>query len=88
MRLNRSLLIASAITMSLGSVASAQYPQVPPELQKVTDDRKQAANERSDAAFAKAMAQIEKDAANGKPYIPWAAQPGDLPQAPAHATLR
>jgi hypothetical protein len=35
----------------------------------------------SDEAWAKALPIIEADAKKGKPYIPWAAKPGDLPQA-------
>jgi hypothetical protein len=63
------------------SCAFAQYPTVPKELQDAEDAKMQAADQRSDEAFAKAMVQIEKDEAKGKPYIPWAAKPGDLPQA-------
>ncbi len=81
MNRNRTSLFASAIAIAISAVASAQYPQVPPEMQKATDERKKAADERSDAIFKSAMPQIEKDAANGRPYIPWAKQPSDLPQA-------
>ena len=37
--------------------------------------------EHSNAAWAKALPVIEKEAKNGRPYIPWAARPIDLPQA-------
>lgn len=79
--MNRTLLLASSITMVLVSLVNAQYPQVPADLQRATDERKVAADQRSDAAFAKAMVQIEKEAKNGRPYLPWAATPADLPQA-------
>lgn len=35
----------------------------------------------SDSAWEKALPIIDRDAKNGKPYIPWAATPKDLPQA-------
>src|SRR6187455_1703226 len=37
--------------------------------------------DRSDARWAKALPIIEADAKKGKPFIHWAAKPGDLPQA-------
>ena len=40
-----------------------------------------AADARSDEAFQKALPLIQADEKNGKPYIPWAAKPEDLPQA-------
>ena len=43
--------------------------------------RRQAATARSDAAWEKAQPAIKAWAAKGKPYIPWAAKPEDLPQA-------
>jgi hypothetical protein len=45
----------------------------------------QALLERSDAAWEKALPIIKQWEAKGKPYIPWAAKPDDLPQAPIPA---
>lgn len=59
----------------------AQYPQVPREIQQAADEAKHAADQRSDEAFAKAMPTIEEWAKKGKPYLPGAEKPGDLPQA-------
>lgn len=40
------------------------------------------ARRRSDEAWAKALPIIiEKEAEQGRPYIPWASRPDDLPQA-------
>ncbi len=39
------------------------------------------ARRRSDLAWEKALPIIEAEAKTGKPYIPWAARPSDLPQA-------
>lgn len=75
-----SLLLVS-ILISLSSVLFAQYPQVPRAIQdsadRVLDAEKQSAAE----AFAKALPTIKEEALHGRPYIPWAARPTDLPQA-------
>ncbi len=39
------------------------------------------ANRRSDEAWARALQVVKSWEAKGKPYIPWAAKPEDLPQA-------
>lgn len=39
------------------------------------------ADKRSDEAWEKALVIIEEEAKQGKPYIPWASRPNDLPQA-------
>jgi hypothetical protein len=59
----------------------AQYPRISQEVQAESNRRARAASERSDAAWEKAQPAIQAAAANGKPYIPWAAKPDDLPQA-------
>ncbi len=61
--------------------ASAQYPKIPAEVKKASDDMMSAARRQSDVAWAKALPVIEEYAKQGKPYIPWAGRPTDLPQA-------
>ncbi len=61
--------------------AMAQYPQVPQQVQRTTDSMMKEAQRKSEIAWAKALPIIEADAKNGKPFIPWAARPTDLPQA-------
>lgn len=61
--------------------ASAQYPKIPAEVKKASEDMMSAARKQSDAAWAKALPVIEEYAKQGKPYIPWAGRPTDLPQA-------
>jgi len=61
--------------------ASAQYPQVPSEVKAATNKMMEDALRHSDEAWQKALPIIEKEAREGKPYIPWAARPVDLPQA-------
>lgn len=60
----------------------AQYPKIPPALESKGDSVLNEVKRLSDVAWAKALPQVEKDAKNGKPFIPWAAKPSDLPQSP------
>src|SRR4051812_35956426 len=70
-----------AATTCIGTRAHAQYPQVPGDVQRAADAAKAAADKRSDEAFAKAMSAVQEWEKKGKPYIPSAAKPEDLPQA-------
>lgn len=62
-------------------MVSAQYPKVPPEAQKFADSVMQIAGMASQKAWKKAFPVIQEEAKKGKPYIPWAHRPTDLPQA-------
>ncbi|HMP91878.1 MAG TPA: polysaccharide lyase, partial [Phnomibacter sp.] len=73
--------IVSISLFSLQNVANAQYPQIPPEVQRQADSLIRLAEKRSDTAWWKAYPIIKADARRGKPYIPFAAKPDDLPQA-------
>ena len=57
------------------------YPVVPRDLKAAAEARKTLADKRSDEIFAHALPEIEAWAARGKPYLPGAAKPEDLPQA-------
>ena len=59
----------------------AQYPSVPKEVQEETARMMKEAQRKSDEAWEKAWPIIDADAKRGKPYIPWAGRPTDLPQA-------
>src|SRR6185312_9947085 len=61
--------------------AFAQYPHVSKEQQDAAAAMMKEAYRKSDSAWAVAYPIVERDARNGKPYIPWAARPTDLPQA-------
>ena len=75
----RSLMIISAL--GLTQIAKAQYPEIPHDVQVWSDSLLDAARKHSDEAWAKAYPIIDQEARNGKPYIPWASRPTDLPQA-------
>lgn len=59
----------------------AQYPRIPKEVQAEANQMMEEARRQSDIAWEKALPIIEAEAKAGKPYIPWAARPSDLPQA-------
>ncbi|HEX6428067.1 MAG TPA: polysaccharide lyase [Niastella sp.] len=79
MKMFRNLLLVSAVGLS--TPALAQYPKIPQDVQKWSDSLMNAERIQSDAAWAKALPIITQEAKQGKPYIPWAARPYDLPQA-------
>jgi len=69
------------ITTGFVQNAFAQYPHESKEEQEAAADMMKEAYRKSDSAWAVAYPIVERDARNGKPYIPWAARPTDLPQA-------
>ena len=79
MKLNKKLL--TFLLLGIGFFAKAQYPTIPDDVKKATEAYMADAMRKSDEAWQKAQVIIDRDARNGKPYIPWAARPTDLPQA-------
>lgn len=63
------------------SLVTAQYPRIPKEVSAKSNKLMEETHEKSDVAWEKALPIIEAEAKAGKPYIPWAARPSDLPQA-------
>ncbi|MFV5690118.1 polysaccharide lyase [Flavobacterium sp. ZT3R25] len=59
----------------------AQYPSLSAEVQAKSKIIMDDASKRSDEAWEKALVIIEQEAKQGKPFIPWASRPNDLPQA-------
>src|SRR5437867_4226982 len=77
----RNILLFTFPVLSLLSICSGQYPTVPQDIQSAADRAKAEADKRSDEAWAKALPVIQEWETKGKPYIPWASHPEDLPQA-------
>lgn len=77
----RNIFKLSILWLGLLSTAYAQYPTIPPDVQKWSDSLMKAATQHSDSAWAIAYPIVKEEAKHGKPYIPWAARPYDLPQA-------
>ncbi len=69
------------ILTSSGSVLRAQYPKVPENVAKETERMMTEAQRLSNDAWSKAYQVVQKEALEGRPFIPWAARPYDLPQA-------
>lgn len=62
-------------------VVKAQYPDIPKDVQETADQLMKDAIRHSDEAWNKAYPIIQEEAKHGKPYVPWAARPIDLPQS-------
>jgi hypothetical protein len=62
-------------------VAHAQYPVIPEAMEKKADSLMAQITARSEQQFLQVKAVVDEEAKHGKPYIPWAAKPSDLPQA-------
>ncbi len=73
-------LIAWALSNPFGLLAQG-YPRLSSEQFASATAMLKASDARSDAMFAKAKPTIEEWAKRGKPYLPSAAMPEDLPQA-------
>jgi hypothetical protein len=66
---------------AIGNVAFAQYPVIPEAMEKKADSLLKSIEEKSELQFLKVKHIVDEEAKHGKPYIPWAAKPSDLPQA-------
>jgi hypothetical protein len=79
MKKRQVFLAAFAATMLIPTVAWAQYPQITEEAKKSYEAKQD--KQREKEAWEKALQIVEKEAKEGRPYIPWASRPYDLPQA-------
>jgi hypothetical protein len=75
----KSIPVIGLLIMS--QAVRAQYPTIPKDVQASSDSLMAAAVKHSDEMWAKAYPIIQEDAKAGKPYIPFAGKPDDLPQA-------
>ncbi len=80
MKSHKNILLALLASVSLHAHAQG-YPKVPANIMEAARVENAAAKKLSDEAFARALPEIEAWAAKGKPYLPGAAKPEDLPQA-------
>lgn len=77
-------LVLGVTTLCLLASSNSIFAQYPKETKEVKEQVAKMMNEmweKSDAAFAKAKPIIEQEAKEGRPYIPWAERPTDLPQS-------
>lgn len=80
-RLVQSLVSVFVVALTASIAVAQGYPKVPAEIMEANRVESAATNKLSDEAFARALPEIQAWAAKGKPYLPGAAKPGDLPQA-------
>ncbi|WP_207492335.1 pectate lyase family protein [Aridibaculum aurantiacum] len=73
--------LAAAAALAMVNTANGQYPTIPKALEDSADAEMKRFEKLSDEAWAKALPIVEAEAKKGKPFIPWAAKPEDLPQA-------
>ncbi|MDB5192868.1 MAG: polysaccharide lyase [Segetibacter sp.] len=69
------------IIVGTTNTASAQYPTIPPAMEDSANTELKRFEKLSDEAWSKALPIVEADEKKGKPFVPWAAKPEDLPQA-------
>lgn len=80
MRKVLSFVLLSAMVCT-ANFAFAQYPVIPEAMEKKADSLLNEIEKRSELQFLKVKHIIDAEAKLGKPYIPWAAKPDDLPQS-------
>ncbi len=73
--------IAVIVVLATQSARAQGYPNVPGDIMEASRKERAEAARLSDTAFQHALPEIEAWATKGKPYIPSAAKPDDLPQA-------
>ncbi len=73
--------LLTSLWMTSEPASGQGYPRLSSEHAAASAAKFKAADARSDAAFEKALPEVMKWAEKGKPYIPSAAMPEDLPQA-------
>ncbi|MCA5004703.1 polysaccharide lyase [Sphingobacterium sp. WQ 366] len=81
MRLLKAAFIMMGVAVAYNQDVMAQYPKIPEGVKKASEEMLSNARKQSDAAWEKALPIIDEYAKKGKPYIPWAGRPTDLPQA-------
>jgi len=73
--------VCALIAIAGIGTAQAQYPTIPEKDKKASEDLISETYRLSELAWEKAWPVVEKESAAGRPYIPWAGRPSDLPQA-------
>ena len=72
---------AAFVSFFVSERAWAQYPQLTSEAGQAYQKMRKELYAHSDSAWAVAYPIVMKEAQNGRPYVPWASRPYDLPQA-------
>lgn len=75
------LVVMALASLTCANNLFAQYPKITEEVKKESEAIMGETERLSDLAWEKALPIIEQQAKEGRPYIPWAARPTDLPQS-------
>lgn len=81
LRLSFIRCVLLVFTWATVSAFAQGYPQVPADIMAASKAERAEAARLSDEAWKRALPEIETWAKKGKPYLPGAAKPQDLPQA-------
>lgn len=81
MNVFQKAILAMAVAGVSTTTVFAQYPTISPEAQAASDAERRENNRQYAAHRAAAQQAMKEWESKGKPYIPWAATPADLPQA-------
>ena len=73
----KKLFAVAALTACVLPVA-AQYPVIPDSVKIRGEQQQKEIDRKSDEAWAKALPVVMSEAAQGRPYKPWASKPEDL----------
>jgi hypothetical protein len=76
-----TFLLTIATALGIANAARAQYPIIPVAMEKKADSLMGNITQLSELQFLKVKSIVDEEAKHGKPYIPWAAKPSDLPQS-------
>lgn len=74
-------ILSTLVILGAFHPALAQYPKISSEVAAESARRSEQMQKHSDEAWERAWPVINEWESKGKPYIPWAAKPFDLPQA-------
>ncbi|MBQ2402412.1 MAG: polysaccharide lyase, partial [Prevotella sp.] len=78
--MQKKLMLLALLAFGFGTTY-AQYPQLTPAAKARVDSMQKAWAKHQAEVWAKAEPIVKKEAAEGRPYVPWAGRPTDLPQA-------
>ena len=73
--------IVALIILTDIRIACAQYPKISKEVSAEASRRDEARRRNADEAWKRALPVVREWEGRGKPFLPWAAKPSDLPQA-------
>ena len=79
--MKKRLAVAAYTALLFVPSVMAQYPNLTPEAKEEYNKMMSEEERRSEEAWQIALPVVMEEAENGRPYIPWASRPYDLPQA-------